>query len=151
MVYGFMDDRADLWHDSAEFTQAGPGEAQQAMEPLEDLLHYLVECRLLEPVRRQGRFAQLFKPELVRAPDASTMARYIMNYPDQVLLAEALFALQEHRAHCLQLLQQGQFDDIELVIPVDASLSRMLAVENWDEAPEAVRRQHVHTCGTRTF
>lgn len=86
MVYGIMDDRVDLWHDSAELTQAGPGEAQQAMEPLEDLLHYLVECRLLEPVRRQGRFAQLFKPELVRALDASTMARYIMNYIGYILI-----------------------------------------------------------------
>jgi hypothetical protein len=142
MVYGFMDERADFWPD-ADDAHAGHSGDYQAMGPPEDMLHFLVECRLLEPVRMQARFAPMFKPELIRSPDASTLARYIMNYPDQVLLADALFALQEHRANCVQAIQRGQLDDIELVIPVDAALSRMMAVDNWDDAPEAERRRHV--------
>jgi hypothetical protein len=142
-AYGYTDDRVDFWLDNVGDARAGQLGDGQAMEPPEDMLHFLVECRLLEPVRVQARFAPMFKPELIRSPDASTLARYVMNYPDQVLLADALFALQEHRTYCLQALQRGQLDDIELVIPVDAALSRMMAVDNWDDASEEERRRHV--------
>jgi hypothetical protein len=144
MLHGYMDPRYECWPDDDHTTQVGaevqvPG---PAVEPLDDLLHHLVECRILEPVRCMEQFKPLFYPEVLRRPDTSTAARHIMNYPDQVLLADALYALQRRRLQCLDQARRGILDTRDMEMPVDPVLRRQVAFEAYDEAPAAVKLQH---------
>ena len=63
--------------------------------PVEDVAHHLVECRSLQHVRE--RYPQLFMPDMLSAPDALTMCRFVFNYKDQRVLARALLDLRRER------------------------------------------------------
>jgi hypothetical protein len=146
-VHGFMDTRVASWGHAAQ--DGGHGDADgeddqaaaQLIDPPEDVLHFLVECRVLEPVRNQERFKPLFQPDVICRSDASTLARFIMNYPNQVLLADALQALHDRRASCLEQLRQGVVM-ADLGLPVCPSLRRVVAFENYDDAPLQVQLAH---------
>jgi hypothetical protein len=100
--------------------------------PMEDLLHFLVECRAMEPVRGDARFAALFMPISITDSSAATQARYILNHKDQVLLARALQALWSRRDECHEQLQAGGLD-MHGYIPVDPVLRRMQAADAYRE------------------
>lgn len=146
-VHGFVDTRLASWSIAAQ--EGGEGQpagddgqaAMQSIDPPEDLLHFLVECRVLEPVRNQERFRPLFQPDVICRPDASTLARYIMNFHNQALLADALQALHDRRALCLERLGQGEVMT-DLGLPVCPSLRRLVAWENFEEAPIQLQLAH---------
>jgi Reverse transcriptase (RNA-dependent DNA polymerase) len=145
-VHGFVDMRVASWGPAAQGGDGGHAEGDgQALappiDPPEDLLHFLVECRILEPVRNQERFRPLFQPDMLSCSHASTLARYIMNYPNQALLADGLLALHERRALCMEQLRQGQFMT-DLDEPVCPVLRRQVAFESWYEAPIEVKLAH---------
>jgi hypothetical protein len=68
-------------------------------QPVEDVAHHLVECPCLQHVR--ARYPQLFMPDMLSAPDAFTLARYVFCYRDQQVLAQALQDLYSARATLL--------------------------------------------------
>jgi hypothetical protein len=139
-VHGFVDCRQASWSYAAAEVDREQGSGQ-LVDPPEDLLHFLVECPVLEPVRGQERFRQLFQPDMICRSDASTLARYIMTYRDQVLLAEALHALHERRALCLEQLRQGQLQE-DLGLPVDPCTRREQAVARYLAAPVHIQQSH---------
>lgn len=57
---------------------------------MEDGLHFLVECRALEPVGEEQQYANVFIAHIIRDSSAYTLARYILNGRDQLLVARAL-------------------------------------------------------------
>jgi hypothetical protein len=63
--------------------------------PVEDVTHHVVECRSLQHARQQ--YPQLFQPDMLSAPDAFTLSRYVFNHKDQRVLAQALHELYEER------------------------------------------------------
>lgn len=107
--------------------------------PVEDVLHFLVECRALEPVRGEAQFAAVFMPISITDSSAATLARYILNHRDQVLVARALQALWARREQCHQQLQAGEFS-MNGYVPLDPTLRRVQAAdayyEEWLELPE---------------
>ena len=74
--------------------------------PLEDVAHHLVECKCLEHVR--VRYPQLFMPDMLSAPDAFTLCRFVFNYRDQRVLAQALQDLHRERGVLLAGQPQQQ-------------------------------------------
>jgi hypothetical protein len=99
------------WHDlhvqSGRYTRVGRQQrvctlcASQASghpvnaAPMEDLLHFLLECPALQHVR--DKYPKLFLPQYINQPEADVHARYIMNYPDQRLVAQVLQGLRSAR------------------------------------------------------
>jgi hypothetical protein len=63
--------------------------------PVEDLLHFLLECPALQHVR--DKYPELFLPQYIDQPEADVHARYILNHSDQRLVAEVLQGLQSAR------------------------------------------------------
>jgi hypothetical protein len=100
--------------------------------PVEDALHFLVECRVLEQVRGDAQYASLFMPSSIRDSSASTLARYILNGRDQVLVARALQALWVRREQCHQSLLAGNLN-MHGYLPVDPVLRRVQAAETYLE------------------
>jgi hypothetical protein len=82
----------------------------------------------------------LFQPAMLSRSDASTLARFIMNYLDQVLLADALFALHQRRTLCLEQLQQENL--AHLPVTVCPSSRRHVSWEKFYEAPPHVKLAH---------
>jgi hypothetical protein len=80
-----------------------PHAAQQHARPVEDLLHFLLECPALQHVR--DRYPHLFVPQYISDPDAAVHARYIINHTNQQQVAEVLQALRAARE---QVLSGGQ-------------------------------------------
>jgi hypothetical protein len=149
LEHGFEDPRFELWQEGigsegeADPADSADEEGQGPTAPVDDFLHFLVECRIPEPVRCEERFRPLFQPSRLYRSDASTLARYIMNYHDQVLLADALLALQQRRAGCLELARNGRLDTRDLDLPDDWHMRREVAWEAYDDAPHAEQLQHV--------
>jgi hypothetical protein len=77
--------------------------ARQRVGPVEDLLHFLLECPALQHVR--DRYPHLFVPQYISDPDAAVHARYIINHTNQQQVAEVLQALRAARE---QVLSGGQ-------------------------------------------
>jgi hypothetical protein len=98
----------------------------------------LVECRVLEPVREDVQYSRLFIPERIADSSAATLARYILNHKDQVLLARALGALWYKRQQCLEQAIEGELS-MQGYLPVDPTLRRVRAAdayyEMWLELP----------------
>jgi hypothetical protein len=63
--------------------------------PMEDLLHFLLECPALQHVR--DKYPQLFLPQYIDQPEADVHARYILNHSDQRVVAHVLQELQSAR------------------------------------------------------
>lgn len=63
--------------------------------PVEDVAHHMVECPCLQHVR--VRYPQLFLPDMLSAPDAYTLTRFVFNHKDQRVLAQALQDLHSER------------------------------------------------------
>jgi hypothetical protein len=69
--------------------------------PVEDVTHHVLECRSLQHVRQ--RYPQLFQPDMLSAPDASTLSRYVFNHKDQRALAQALHEFMRRGRPCLPI------------------------------------------------
>jgi hypothetical protein len=105
--------------------------------PIEDLLHFVVECPSLQVVR--DRFPALFTPAALSWADAHVHCRYIMNHKDQAQVAAALVALSKYRTRCQQLCSEGRAH--EVLQPghavEDQALQRLIAVNNFHALSEA--------------
>jgi hypothetical protein len=107
--------------------------------PVEDALHFLIECKVMQPVRE--RFPTLFMPGWLPDDKASTHARFVLNHPDQCQVAYALHCMQEHRRACMRYVQEGDVDRLlpDGYIPEDVVLRRVLAtVSYYEDIPEDV-------------
>jgi hypothetical protein len=105
--------------------------------PVEDMLHFLIECKVMQPVRE--KFPVLFMPNSLPDDKASTHARFVLNHPDQYQVAYALYCMQEHRRSCVGYVQEGDVDRLlpDGYVPEDVVLRRILAAENYfDDIPE---------------
>jgi hypothetical protein len=107
--------------------------------PVEDMLHFLIECRVMQPIRE--KFPKLFTPSWLPDNKASTHAKYVLNHPDQYQVAYALHCMQEHRRSCLEYVRLGEIDRLlpDGYIPEDVALRRLLAAQNYyDDMPEGI-------------
>jgi hypothetical protein len=107
--------------------------------PVEDMLHFLIECKVMQPVRE--KFPTLFAPSWLPDNRAGTHAKFVLNHPDQVQVAYALHCMQEHRRCCIGFIQAGEEDNLlpDDYIPEDAALRRVLAsVNSSEDVPEGV-------------
>jgi hypothetical protein len=73
--------------------------AQPLTGPVEDLVHFLLECPSLQHVR--DRYPQLFLPHCISDTDAAVHARYVLNHANQKQVAEVLQALRAAREEVL--------------------------------------------------
>jgi hypothetical protein len=107
--------------------------------PVEDMLHFLIECKVMQPIRE--KFPKLFTPSWLPDNKASTHAKYVLNHPDQYQVAYALHCMQEHRRSCIEYVRVGETDRLlpDGYIPEDVALRRILAAENYyDDMPEGI-------------
>jgi hypothetical protein len=97
--------------------------------PVEDLLHFLLDCRALDPTR--DRFPLFFKPESLPRADKDTHMQFVLNHHDHVRVFRCITALLKRREHCLQLVQQGKLSDIMPAgyLPEDHNMRRIMAAE----------------------
>jgi hypothetical protein len=112
---------------------------QDGQCPVEDMLHFLMECKVMQPVRE--KFPALFAPRWLPDDKASTHAKFVLNHPDQYQVAYALHCLQEHRRSCLEFVREGDLESMvpDGYIPDDIALRRVLAAVNYyDDIPEGV-------------
>jgi hypothetical protein len=107
--------------------------------PVEDMLHFLIECKVMQPVRE--KFPTLFIPTWLPDDKASTHAKFVLNHPDQHQVAYALHCMLAHRRTCIGFVQEGDVDKLlpDGYIPDDVSLRRILAADNYyEDIPEGV-------------
>lgn len=107
--------------------------------PVEDALHFLIECKVMQPIRE--KFPTMFMPTWLPDDKASTHARFVLNHPDQCQVAYALHCMQEHRRSCMEYVLAGDVDKLlpDGYIPEDVVLRRVLAAENYyEDIPEGV-------------
>ena len=105
--------------------------------PVEDMLHFLLECEVLQPVR--DKFPALFCPTWLPDSKAATHARYVLNHIDQYQVVFALHCMQEHRKACIESIQSGGGVGLlpERFVPEDIVLRRVLATYNYyEDIPE---------------
>jgi hypothetical protein len=102
---------------------------------VEDLLHYLVECPIMQPIR--DKFPALFQPQVLHASGADVHARFILNHKDQLQVVSALGCLRAHRRACLVLCEEGKVDEVLPInfVPLDIALQRLMAEENYYAMP----------------
>lgn len=104
--------------------------------PVEDAMHFLLECRALDPVR--DKYPALHKPAVLPGSSKEVHMKFIMNYCDSAMLAQCLLDMQDRREQCLALVDSP--DGINHVLergymPVDHNLQRLLAAEaSYDQA-----------------
>lgn len=101
-------------------------------EPVEDAMHFLLECRALDLVR--DKYPALHHPAVLPGSSKEVHMKFIMNYRDPVMLAQCLLDMQERREQCLTLLDtpDGVTQMVEQMagyIPVDHNIQRHLAAE----------------------
>jgi hypothetical protein len=107
--------------------------------PVEDMLHFLVDCKVMQPIRE--KFPNLFTPSWLPDSKASTHAKFVLNHPDQYQVAYALHCMQEHRRSCMEFVSRGEIDRLlsDGYIPEDVALRRLLAAVNYyEDIPEEV-------------
>ena len=96
--------------------------------PVEDAMHFLLECRALDPVR--DKYPALHKPAVLPGPSKEVHMKFIMNYCDSAMLAQCLLDMQDRRQHCLSLVSSP--DGINEVfepgyLPEDHNMQRQIA------------------------
>lgn len=95
--------------------------------PVEDVLHFLLECRALDPIR--DTFPVFFKPQSLPDSSKDTHMKFILNHSDHVLLVRCISVMKRHRETCLELISEGRIREIlpERYIPEDRNLWRLIA------------------------
>jgi hypothetical protein len=107
--------------------------------PMEDLLHFVVECPSLQVIR--DKFPVLFHPHALRGADPSGHCRFVMNHKDQAQVAAALLALSKYRAWCQHMCREGQAQQVQQHAHAmeDAAMRRLVAANNYHALTEAER------------
>ena len=83
--------------------QALGDEMEDGQLQVEDLRHFLVECIALDPIRDQ--FPVLFRQPGLQAVDR---VKFILDHPNQCLVASALQSLYEARCRGVELCCSGE-------------------------------------------
>ena len=112
--------------------------------PVEDLQHFVLDCRALDPTR--DRFPELFEPERLPGSDKDTHMQFILNHHNHVQLCRCIHALLRRRERCLQLVQEGKLSDIMPAgyLPEDRNMRRIMAADAaTEEEAEAPGGQEV--------
>jgi hypothetical protein len=104
---------------------------------MEDLQHFLLDCRALDPIR--DRFLDFFQPASLPRSDKDTHVQFILNHHDHVQLFRCISAMLKRRERCLQLVQEGKLSDIMPAgyLPEDRNMRRIMAADAWLEEEEA--------------
>ena len=94
--------------------------------PVEDLVHFMLDCRVLHPVR--DNFPLFFKPTSLPGQSKDSHAKFILNHSDHVQVVRCISALKKRRESCLQLLDDGREGEImpEGYLPFDYNLWRIM-------------------------
>jgi hypothetical protein len=95
--------------------------------PVEDILHFLLECRVLDPVR--DSFPVFFKPRVLPEPSKDAHMKYILNHGNHVMLVRCISRMNKHREACLELVKEGKIGEIMPAgyLPEDRNLWRLIA------------------------
>jgi hypothetical protein len=99
--------------------------------PVEDLRHFLLDCRAMGPVR--ASFPALFEPSSLPRASKDAHMKYILNHEDHTLVVKCLLSFEAHRKACIALVEEHRMDEIippEHLIPIDYNLVRIIAAEN---------------------
>jgi hypothetical protein len=99
--------------------------------PVEDLRHFLLDCRALAPIR--ASFPTLFEP--TRLPNASkdTHMKFILNHADHTMVVKCLLSFEAHRKTCIALVEEHRLSEVipsDHLLPIDYNLVRIIAAEN---------------------
>ena len=94
--------------------------------PVEDLVHFMLDCRVLHPVRDD--FPLFFKPASLPGQSKDSHVKFILNHSDHVQVVRCISALKKRRESCLQLLDDGREGEImpEGYLPFDYNLWRIM-------------------------
>jgi len=94
--------------------------------PVEDLVHFMLDCRVLHPVR--DNFPLFFKPTSLPGQSKDSHVKFILNHSDHVQVVRCISALKKRRESCLQLLDDGREGEImpEGYLPFDYNLWRIM-------------------------
>lgn len=94
--------------------------------PVEDAVHFMMDCRVLNPVR--DKFPLLFKPSALPGRSRDSHLKFILNHHDHVHVVSCISALKKRRESCLQLLDEGRTDEImpENYVRFDYNLWRVM-------------------------
>ena len=94
--------------------------------PVEDLIHFMLDCRVLHPVRDD--FPLFFKPASLPGQSKDSHVKFILNHSDHVQVVRCISALKKRRESCLQLLDDGREGEImpEGYLPFDYNLWRIM-------------------------
>ena len=101
--------------------------------PVEDLAHFMLDCRVLDPTR--DRFPVFFKPEQLPDPYKDTHMQFVLNHHDHLQLFRCISALMKRRECCMRLVQEGRLSDIMPAgyLPEDHNMRRQMAAEGPDD------------------
>ena len=94
--------------------------------PVEDLVHFMLDCRVLHPVR--DNFPLFFKPTSLPGQSKDSHVKFILNHSDHVQVVRCISAVEGRRENCLQLLDDGREGEImpEGYLPFDYNLWRIM-------------------------
>jgi hypothetical protein len=95
--------------------------------PIEDVVHFMLDCRVLNPVR--DKFPLLYQPGTsLSGRSRDSHLKFIFNHSDHVQVVRCISALKNRRESCLQLLDDGRISEImpEGYIPIDYNLLRIM-------------------------
>ena len=94
--------------------------------PVEDLVHFMLDCRVLHPVR--DNFPLFFKPTSLPGQSKDSHVKFILNHSDHVQVVRCISALKGRRENCLQLFDDGREGEImpEGYLPFDYNLWRIM-------------------------
>ena len=93
---------------------------------VEDLVHFMLDCRVLHPVR--DHFPLFFKPTSLPGQSKDSHVKFILNHSDHVQVVRCISDLKGRRENCLQLLDDGREGEImpEGYPPFDYNLWRIM-------------------------
>ena len=99
--------------------------------PVEDLRHFLLDCRALAPIR--ASFPTLFEPTSLPNASKDTHMRFILNHADHTMVVKCLLSFEAHRKACITLVEEHRLSEIipsDHLLPIDYNLVRIIAAEN---------------------
>ena len=75
--------------------------------PVEDLVHFMLDCRVLHPVRDD--FPLFFKPASLPGQSKDSHVKFILNHSDHVQVVRCISALKKRRESCLHITNKQKF------------------------------------------
>jgi hypothetical protein len=78
--------------------------------PIEDVVHFMLDCRVLDPVRE--RFPLFYQPTSLSGRCRDSHLNFVFNHSDHVQVVRCISALKNRRESCLHLLDDGRISEI---------------------------------------